>query len=114
MTTGELGGLIGAVIGVAGGVFGSYCSIRNAPPGPPRRFMIRTCIACFVLIALFLAGIVWCNRAAPNMVWILWIVYAPALFLGIGVINRRYFALVRQSQEAGASGSGERISDAEA
>ena len=55
VSSGMIGGIVGAVFGVAGGGFGTWCSIRKAPPGPQRRFVVRCAVYMWLGVTAFLA-----------------------------------------------------------
>lgn len=79
-------GLGGALIGLLGGLFGTWCSIRNTKGPRERAFMIRASVVCWIGIALFLGF----QFALPHP-WrlLLWGPYAILLPLGIRSWNRR-------------------------
>jgi hypothetical protein len=58
--TGTLGAIVGSSIGVAGGIFGTWISIRKCSPGEQRQFMIKmslmvwTGVIAFVGLILYL------------------------------------------------------------
>ena len=54
MDVGLVGGIIGSIMGLAGGALGTYASIKNTGGPRERQFMVRAAIAAWVGIALFL------------------------------------------------------------
>lgn len=98
MTPGELGGWIGGIVGglcgLAGGIIGTWCSIRNTNGPRERAFMIRAAALCWIailtLLALFFAV------PYPYRVF-LWIPFSILLPAGIIFGNRRQQA-IRQSE----------------
>ena len=90
MNIGEIGGWTGALIGglggLAGGVIGTYFSIKKTNGPNERRFMIKTAIAGWILLTAFLALLF---SLPPQTRWMLWIPYAIALPLGIKYCNKR-------------------------
>ena len=103
MTSGELGGLIGGVVGgllgLAGGIIGTYFSIKNTKGPRERAFMVKSAVVCWVAILVFLTLLL----ALPNPYrWFMWIPYGILLPLGIIYGNRRQQAI--RQQEGGAGG----------
>jgi hypothetical protein len=92
---GWIGGITGAVIGTLGGAVGTWASIRNARPGPPRRFMIRAALAMWLLLALMMVLVI-LSVAGVLPHWVTWttqtvffVALGPVIFLG----NRHLAAL---------------------
>jgi Ca2+/Na+ antiporter len=85
MNPGLIGGILGSVIGIAGGLFGTYCSIKNTNGPRERAFMIKGAVICWVAMLVFLA----LQLVLPNLYrWLMWIPYALLLPLGIFYANR--------------------------
>lgn len=53
-TLGLIGGIAGCVIGVGGGLFGTYCAVKNAKTPAARRVTIRFSIAIWALVSTLL------------------------------------------------------------
>lgn len=90
---GWIGGVLGGVLGLAGGVVGTYCSIRNTNGPRERRFMVRAAIVTWIaavtfLVLLFVLPSPWR--------WLLWIPYGILLPTGIIVGNRRQQQIRRE------------------
>ena len=85
---GVVGGVVGTLLGLGGGVFGTYCSIKNTRTAVERRFMIRYSVVIWLaVIALVLLPVglsqfglipVWLQRAlfalfflmlVPSILW---------------------------------------------
>lgn len=83
---GWLLGLGGALIGLLGGLFGTWCSVRNTKGPRERTFVLRASLVCWIAVGLFVALM----SALPHP-WrlLLWIPYAILLPLGIRTWNRR-------------------------
>ena len=82
---GWIGGIVGSGIGVLGGVFGTYCSLKATKPGPERRLMIRWSVAMWIGVTAFVAAML----LLPNPYrWLMWIPYAPSLMWAINRCNR--------------------------
>ena len=97
-----VGIIIGSVIGLAGGVVGTYFSIKNTLGPRERAFMIRASVVAWVAITAFLVGLV----SLPNPYrHLLWIPYIPALLLGIRWCNRRQLQIRAQEVASSESGS---------
>ncbi len=91
---GWAGGIIGSVIGLSGGAFGVYCSIRNTRGPKERAFMIRASVACCLFVGLYLAAL-WLLPPAYKVLMI--VPYVALLVLGIAWLNRAH-ARVRQEE----------------
>lgn len=94
MNTGLVGGIVGSLLGVAGGLIGTYFSIRNTGGPRERAFMIRSAIICWIGVALSLAVTFLLPQAG---LW-LWIPYGILLPLGIRYGNRQQMAIRREEQ----------------
>lgn len=86
-------GIAGAVIGVLGGVAGTYASLRAARSPRERHFIIKAAVVTWVGVTIFVALIL--TLSTPYK-WLLWIPYTILLTLGIVWMNRR-IAVLRQS-----------------
>ncbi len=53
----SLGVLIGPVIGLLGGLFGTWLSIKNTDTATERRFMVRYAVVVWLMVCLFLAAL---------------------------------------------------------
>ena len=85
MDSGMTGGIVGSAIGIAGGLFGAYCSIKSTKGPKEREFVIRATVICFLAVAVFLA----CLFLLPSPYrFLLWIPYAILLPFGIVKWNR--------------------------
>ena len=92
LTAGVVGAILGPILGLLGGVFGSWCSIRNTHSPRERRFMVRMTVLLWTLLtaligvplALALAGLI------PKWVyWSCWGVFFVGLLPLIVWANRR-------------------------
>jgi hypothetical protein len=83
-TWGWIGGIAGGLIGVMGGLFGTWMSLRAAKSPAERAILWRFVIACWVGVALFcvLAFVL----PSPWNV-LLWIPYLVLLAVGIAWCN---------------------------
>ena len=100
MTPGELGGWIGGIVGgllgLAGGIIGTYFSIKNTNGPRERAFMVRAAAVCWVAILVFLALLL----TLPNPYrWLLWIPYGILLPLAIIYGNRRQQAIRQEESQ---------------
>ena len=57
MNPGLIGGIVGGIIGVAGGLLGTYFSIKNTNGPQERAFVIKVSIACWIFVLAFIFGI---------------------------------------------------------
>lgn len=86
MDPGLVGGIVGGGLGLAGGVIGTWFSIRNTSGSRERAFMIRVSAIAWVAVTAFLAGLLLLPQPYN---WLLWIPYGIALPLAIRSLNRR-------------------------
>lgn len=85
VTFGWIGGIGGCVIGVAGGIFGTWCSMRNAKTPAEKSLIVRYSVACWLLVCLFLAAVFFTPQPYN---WLWWIPYPIILAYGINRLNR--------------------------
>lgn len=85
MNPGLIGGWIGGILGIAGGIIGTFFSIRNTESPRERAFMIKACMIGWLAIAVFL--ILMFVLPTPYC-FFLWIPYGILLPLGILFTNR--------------------------
>jgi len=86
MDAGVIGGIIGGVIGLLGGAVGTYFAIHNTDGPKERAFAVRMAVLTWLLLLVFLAGILLLPEPYR---WLMWIPYAVFLPLGIRYFNRR-------------------------
>jgi Ca2+/Na+ antiporter len=67
---GWIGGILGSVIGIAGGVFGTYCSLKAATGPAQRAVMLGWAIACWAIVILFLIGLFYIPQPYNFLMWI--------------------------------------------
>ena len=85
MKSAWIGGIAGIVIGLAGGIIGTYLSIKNTNSPRERMFMIKFGIIAWIAVILFLSLMF----ILPNPYrFLLWIPYGILLPLGIIFCNR--------------------------
>ncbi len=96
-----IGGVLGGAIGLAGGVIGTYCSIRNTNGPRERRFMVRAAVVTWVGVLLFLALLF--SLPSPWRLF-LWIPYGILLPVGILLGNRRQQQIRREEAPAPDNG----------
>lgn len=86
MTAGLIGAIVGSVVGFAGGLFGTYCSIKHTNGPRERAFMIKMSVIGWIAIFIFL-GLMF---VLPSHIrHFLWIPYGILLPLAIITLNRR-------------------------
>jgi Ca2+/Na+ antiporter len=91
-----IGGIAGSAIGLAGGIVGTYFSIRNTQGPRERSFMIKFAIVAWVFMLVFLALLF----ALPNPFrWLLWIPYAVFLPMAIRYGNLKQQALRNEESQ---------------
>lgn len=91
---GWIGGIAGGVIGFLGGLFGTWCSIKNTKGPRERAFMIKASVVCWIAIILFV-GLMFALPVPFR--YFLWIPYAILLPLGTRYWNRKQ-QLIRQQE----------------
>jgi len=96
MDAGTIGGILGGAIGIAGGIFGTWCSIRNTHGPRERAYMIRVSAIAWIALAVFLALLL--GLPNPYRLW-MWVPYGILLPLGIHRVNRR-LAEIRAAENA--------------
>ena len=95
MDVGLVGGIIGGILGLAGGAIGTYASIKNTGGPRERQFMVRTAIVVWVVVTLFV--ILLFVLPSPYR-WLIWIPYGVALPLAIVSLNRKQQAIRSEEQ----------------
>jgi hypothetical protein len=95
MDAGIVGGIIGGLLGLAGGAIGTYASIKNTAGPLERQFMVRTAIVAWVVVTLFL--ILLFVLPSPYR-WLIWFPYGVALPLAIVSLNRKQQAIRLEEQ----------------
>ena len=83
--TGTIFAILGSSIGVAGGVFGTWMSIKSTNPGDERKLMVKASVIIWIKAIVFIS--LFFFLSAPWKFW-LWILYGPLLFICIWKINR--------------------------
>jgi hypothetical protein len=91
------GAILGSMIGVAGGIFGTWASIRHTQTAVERAFMVRCAIGTWLFVGAFLLGL-FLIPSPYN--YLLWIPYPILLILGIRWMNARQAELRRQESTA--------------
>ena len=94
MNLGLIGGIAGSLIGVAGGLIGTYFSIKNTNGPRERSFVIRSAIACWVGVSLFIAAVL---SLPQERLWI-FLAYGILLPLAIRYWSRKQMAIRRAEQ----------------
>lgn len=93
MDTGMMGGVIGGVLGIAGGALGTWMTVKNTKTPRERAFAIRAAVLTWLFVGGFGGGFLVALFLAPPTAKIyLWgafaIAYPPALLFLILYINR--------------------------
>ena len=96
MDAGLIGGILGWVLGLGGGIVGTYFSIKNTKGPQEKAFMIKASIVAWAAISVFL--LLMFLLPTPYRFW-LWLPYGILLPLGIRTINKR-IAEIRQKEDA--------------
>ncbi len=93
---GILGGVLGTVIGIGGGVLGTYFSIKNTKTTAERRFMIRYAVAIWLAVVILIFVPITLSLLGVIPVWAQWAMFGlfyVLLMPSIGWANRRQAAL---------------------
>jgi Ca2+/Na+ antiporter len=86
MYIGIIGAIVGSIIGLAGGIFGTYCSIKNTNGPKERMFMIKASVVAWIAIGIFLALLFLLPHPYR---WFMFIPYGILLPVGIIFANKR-------------------------
>jgi len=86
MHPGWIGGIVGSVVGLAGGIVGTWAAIRHTEGPKERAFMVRASIVVWALLLLFFALMIGLPSPWRHLVWI-----PTAVLLPLGILrwNRR-------------------------
>lgn len=101
MDSSVVGAILGCAVGVAGGVIGTYFSIKNTSGPKERSFMIKCSAVAWIAILAFVALMI--AVPAPYK-WFLWLPYGVVLPIAIIRFNKTQ---VRLRAEEGAKGGGQ-------
>jgi peptidoglycan/LPS O-acetylase OafA/YrhL len=86
MNIGLIGGMAGAALGLAGGLFGTYFSVKNTKSPRERAFMIKASIVCWAFVLAFVLGMC----LIPGFYKILLVpIYVVGLVAGILLGNKK-------------------------
>ncbi len=86
MDVGLVGGIVGGLIGIAGGAYGTYNSIRKTDGPLQRAYMIKASVVTWVAVIVFIVLLLVLPRPYN---FLLWIPYGLLLPLGIVRMNKR-------------------------
>jgi hypothetical protein len=95
-TIGIVGGIAGGFLGLLGGAFGTYCTLRSAKGPRERAFLVKASVVCWVLVLGFVAGMLLMPTWHKHL---LWAPYALLLTVGIRYVNNHQQRIRRE--EAG-------------
>lgn len=92
------GGILGSLLGIGGGILGTYFTIKNTNGPRERAFTIKASVICWFLVITFIACLLlipfWYNQ-------LLWIPYGILLVLGVRKWNQIQFRI--RNEESGRS-----------
>jgi len=97
-TWGWIGGIVGSLIGIAGGVFGTWCSLKGAKGPAERAVLLGWTIVCWTIVIVFLIGLFYIPQPYN---FLLWIPYPFALMWLIKTANTEQ----RRAQQVDAPGT---------
>jgi hypothetical protein len=100
---GMVGGVLGTLLGLGGGAFGTYCSIRNTRTPAERRFMIRYSVVIWLAVILLVLLPVAFSQFGLIPAWLQWALFALFFVLLVPSIvwANRHQAHLRGSQGPG-------------
>ncbi len=93
MNSGLIGAIIGGVIGLAGGIIGTYFSIKNTDGPKERSFMIKASLIFWSLGIIFVTLLL---LIKSPLKWLLWVPYSLILPLSIRYVNNRISELKKE------------------
>jgi hypothetical protein len=93
---GWIGGVVGCGIGVAGGIVGTYFTLKNTNGPRERAFAIKASIVGWIFVVVFVAAMCLIPTWHKHL---LWIPYTLLLLWGIRVWNRTQFR-IRNEEKA--------------
>ena len=92
-----IGPIVGGGIGLLGAMIGTYFTVRNTSGPRERRFVIKASILCWIIVLLFVTGMV----LIPGWYKLLLIIsYLIGLIVGIRKWNEIQFRLQREESAA--------------
>ncbi len=84
-TIGLIGGVGGSIAGIAGGIFGTWCSFRNVKTRAEKSLILGYLVACWATVTLFLVALF---VTPPPYNWLWWIPFATLMTYGVNRLNR--------------------------
>ena len=98
------GGLLGPILGLLGGAFGTYCSIKNTETPAERRLMVKGAVLVWLSLCFFIGLPFVLSRLRVIPPWSYWLSFSLFFVLLVPMIlciNRR------QSKLRGTRGPGD-------
>ena len=95
-TFGLIGGIAGAVIGLGGGLLGTYMSIKNTQTGRERQFVIRLAVGFWLILGVWMGvplALVLMDVLPLYMFWVIMLPFYIALGPFIRWANQRQNAI---------------------
>jgi len=97
MHPGLIGGMAGVVLGMAGGVIGTWCALKNVNGPKERAFMRRAVTIGWIAIILFLSLLL----LLPNPYrWFVWIPWSLFFSVGLRPLIRKHDEIRREESRA--------------
>ena len=91
-----IGGIVGSVVGILGGLAGTYCSIRNTNGPLEKAFMIKASLICWLAVAILLLLMFMIPKPYN---YLLWVPYGVLLPLAIIKSNKIQAEIRRKENE---------------
>ena len=93
---GRIGAIVGGVIGVVGGLFGTYLFVKNTVSRRERAFAIKASVILWIVLIAFLAAMLLIPTWHKQL---LWIPFAIFLAIWIPMVNKTQ-TRIRGEEEA--------------
>lgn len=92
MDTTHIGGILGSVLGILGGVVGTYFSIRSTNSRRERRFVVRAAILVWLALGLTALAVFY----RPTLRAWAWVPISVMVVVGVPLGNRRQEMIRRE------------------
>ena len=83
---GYIGGIVGCILGLTGGAFGTYYTIKNTDGPLERTFTVKASIVGWIAVMIFLALLLFVPTPYRFFLWIPYVILLP---MGIRYWNKR-------------------------
>lgn len=97
MNVGLIGGILGCIIGIAGGAVGTYFSIKNTNGPKERAFIVKASVVFWTFGIIFVTLLL---RLPSPYKWFLWLPYGIFLPISIRFMNKRLCQIKREESRS--------------